>query len=54
MQFADPEVIAQYTLTPSLPVTRICVNFPTVYNETLVAKGLIIIRMISNNNEDRF
>ena len=28
-------------LTLSLPVTRICVNFSTVYNDTLVAKGLI-------------
>ena len=28
-------------LTLSLPVTRICVNYSTVYNDTLVAKGLI-------------
>ena len=28
--------------TLSLPVTRMCVNFSTVYNDTLVAKGLII------------
>ena len=27
-------------LTLSLPVTRICVNFSTVFNDTLVAKGL--------------
>ena len=27
-------------LTLSLPVTHICVNFSTVYNDTLVAKGL--------------
>ena len=27
-------------LTLSLPVTRICVNFSTVYNDRLVAKGL--------------
>ena len=27
-------------LTLSLPVTRICVNFSTVYDNTLVAKGL--------------
>ena len=27
-------------LTLSLPVTRICVNYSTVYNDTLVAKGL--------------
>ena len=27
-------------LTLSLPVTRICVNFSTVYNDMLVAKGL--------------
>ena len=33
---------AQVTsLTLSLPVTRICVNFSTVCNDTLVAKGLI-------------
>ena len=31
-------------LTLSLPVTRICVNFSTVYNDTLVAKGLTVIR----------
>ena len=30
-----------FTLTLSLPGTRICVNFSTVYNDTLVAKGLI-------------
>ena len=29
-----------YNLTLSLPDTRICVNFSTVYNDTLVAKGL--------------
>ena len=28
-------------LTLSLPVTRICVNFSTVYNDTLVGKGLM-------------
>ena len=28
------------SLTLSLPVTHICVNFSTVYNDTLVAKGL--------------
>ena len=27
-------------LTLSLPVTRICVNFSTVFNDTLVVKGL--------------
>ena len=27
----------------SLPVTRICVNFSTVYNDTLVAKGLKLL-----------
>ena len=27
-------------LTLSLPVTHICVNFSTVYNDMLVAKGL--------------
>ena len=27
-------------LTLSLPVTRMCVNFSTVYNDMLVAKGL--------------
>ena len=31
-------------LTLSLPDMRICVNFSTVYNDTLVAKGL--------NNDD--
>ena len=31
----------KFMLTLSLPVTRICVNFSTVYNDTLVAKGLI-------------
>ena len=31
-------------LTLSLPVTRICVNFSTVYNDMLVAKGLNSIR----------
>ena len=30
-----------YGLTLSLSVTRICVNISTVYNDTLVAKGLI-------------
>ena len=30
-------------LTLSLPVTRICVNYSTVYNDTLVAKGLKIL-----------
>ena len=29
-----------WKLTLSLPDTRICVNFSTVYNDTLVAKGL--------------
>ena len=29
-------------LTLSLPLTRICVNISTVYNDTLVAKGLMI------------
>ena len=28
-------------LTLLLPVKRICINFPTVYNDTLVEKGLI-------------
>ena len=28
----------------SLQVTRICINFSTVYNDTLVAKGLNTIR----------
>ena len=32
---------SQFSLTLSLPVTRICVNYSTVYNDTLVAKGLI-------------
>ena len=27
----------------SLPDTRICVNFSTVYNDTLVAKGLMSV-----------
>ena len=31
-----------YVLTLSLPVTRICVNISIVYNDTLVAKGLIM------------
>ena len=31
----------KHGLTLSLPVTRICVNYSTVYNDTLVAKGLI-------------
>ena len=34
------EYIIQPYLNLSLPVTHICVNFPTVYNDTLVAKGL--------------
>ena len=34
-------------LTLSLPVTRICVNFSTVYNDTLVAKGLTDIYHLS-------
>ena len=29
-----------FLLTLSLPVTRICVNYSTVYNDMLVAKGL--------------
>ena len=37
-------------LTLSLPVTRICVNYSTVYNDTLVAKGLMIKRVQRNNN----
>ena len=31
---------AYQLLTLLLPVTRICVNYSTVYNDTLVAKGL--------------
>ena len=34
-------VLELFILTLSLPVTRICVNYSTVYNDTLVAKGLI-------------
>ena len=30
-------------LNLSLPLTRICVNISTVYNDTLVAKGLMMI-----------
>ena len=29
------------TLTLSLPVTHMCVDFSTVYNDMLVAKGLM-------------
>ena len=29
-----------FYLTHSLPVTRICINYSTDYNDTLVAKGL--------------
>ena len=29
-----------WSFTLSLPDTRTCVNFSTVYNDTLVAKGL--------------
>ena len=36
-------------LTISLPVTRTCVNFYTVYNDTLVAKGLKPCINNSNN-----
>ena len=36
------------TLTLSLPLTQICVNISTVYNDTLVAKGLIIITYFRN------
>ena len=34
------DVVGTSCLTLSLPVTRICVNYSTVYNDTLVAKGL--------------
>ena len=37
---ADTHMFLQWLLTLSLPVTRICVNYSTVYNDTLVAKGL--------------
>ena len=37
----SPVSICLHILTLSLPVRRICVNFSTVYNDTLVAKGLI-------------
>ena len=35
-------------LTLSLPVMHICVNFSTVYNDTLVAKGLIELYYITS------
>ena len=34
------ELVRHGRLTLSLPLTRICVNISTVYNDTLVAKGL--------------
>ena len=34
------DLVNVIALTLSLPVTGICVNFSTVYNDTLVAKGL--------------
>ena len=45
------------SLTLSLPVTRICVNYSTVYNDTLVAKGLkwlftIDRRLLEFNNDN--
>ena len=39
--FVFRQEIWKDTLTLFLPVTRICVNFSTVYNDTLVAKGLM-------------
>ena len=42
-------VILYPHLTLSLPVTRICVNYSTVYNDTLVAKGLILIYSFIHN-----
>ena len=39
-------VCFQFYLTLLLPDTRICVNFSTVYNETLVAKGLNYVFVI--------
>ena len=42
--FEIHETVLQISLlTLSLPVTRICVNFSTVYNDTLVTKGLVHI-----------
>ena len=43
MVFKHRAGLTNATLTLSLPVTRICVNFSTVYNDTLVAKGLNIV-----------
>ena len=37
--------------TLSLPVTRICVNFSTVYNDMLIAKGLIDGNILLDNLE---
>ena len=40
--FSDRKCVsAKDDLTISLPVMRICINFSIVYNDTLVAKGLI-------------
>ena len=33
--------LSRRELTLSLPLTRICVNISTVYNDTLVGKGLM-------------
>ena len=36
-----------FKLTLSLPVMRICVNYSTVYNDTLVVKGLTVVHKIN-------
>ena len=43
-------------LTLSLPVTHICVNFSTLYNDTLVpvAKGLTMIHCLLNKSANVF
>ena len=37
------QMLVKTWLTLSLPVTHVCVNFSTVYNDMLVAKGLIFL-----------
>ena len=41
--FTGYDVFVLYVLTLSLPVTHICINFSTVYNDTLVTKELKVV-----------